>query len=276
MGPGFDVLGAALGLYNELELTRLPGRKFEFTVEGEGHRELSRGNFVAQRLKKFGGWRLRMVNRIPLARGLGSSGSAHLATEAAVCALEGRALPQALDAAAQIEGHADNAAASFLGGLVSSRFDGRHVEAKKWGIPKAWKAVVAVPEFKLSTELARRALPKKVPLADAVENLGRVAALLSAVAEADGDALGEAMDDSLHQPYRKKLIPGFEKVVQAARSAGALGACLSGAGSSILAVVDSDPEKVGRAMEIAFDSAGVRARAQTLSFDRGGLLLQWS
>lgn len=273
LGSGFDVAAAALGIYFELEI--------EVVSKAQGE-TLDRNNLVIATAlpylkKRFpkNGFRFRMQNGIPLERGLGSSAAARLA---AICAakLLGGEEPRETDwvQAAKLEGHPDNAAASFHGGLCASwRDDKSGLRCASRQIPTELAAVVCVPDFKLATAKARRVLPAKVSLEDAVFNLGRVAALWAAFDHRRYSLLRSALEDRLHQPYRKKLIPGFENVVNAALKKGAHGACLSGAGSSILAITErkADLEAIGAAMQSAFKRAGIASQSLHLPFDNIGI-----
>jgi homoserine kinase len=256
LGAGYDCLGVALGLTNkvELEVRGWSRGEVELVVEGEGRNELSEDREnrfvrgletalaeVRGKLPDGVGWRIVMHNQIPLARGLGSSAAATVAGVIAANAL----LDGALDMAAQlriataIEGHPDNAAAVLLGGFVVSATDGEAVDAVRFDVPRDLRAVLFVPELRLSTQAMRDALPAKVPRADAVANLGAVAVGVAGLASGRLDLLRHLTVDRLHEPYRAAAYPQLPRLVDAAREAGALGACLSGAGSTILAFTDS-------------------------------------
>jgi homoserine kinase len=145
--------------------------------------------------------------------------------------------------AARIEGHPDNAAAALLGGFtVAARTvdepDGP-IETMRFDAPRELRAVLFIPELRLSTAAMRRVLPSKVPLAAAVANLGRVALGVAGLATGRYDLLRALTVDRLHEPYRAKAYPQLPMLLAAAREAGAIGACLSGAGSSVLAFADS-------------------------------------
>ena len=186
------------------------------------------------------GWRIEMQNRIPIARGLGSSAAATVGGLVAGNALAGEPLTNAdlLRLATGIEGHPDNAAAALLGGFtVAADLDGV-VEALRFDAPRDLRAVLFIPDRRLSTKDMRKALPSKVPLADAVSNLGRVALGVAGIATGRTELLRELTVDRLHEPYRAHVYPELPRIVTAARDAGALGACLSGAGSTILAFAD--------------------------------------
>ncbi len=256
LGAGYDCLGVALDLTNrvELEVRGWSRGEIELTVDGEGSGELSddrENRFVrgleAALVEGRGelpdgvGWRISMRNKIPLARGLGSSAAATVAGVVAANALMGGPLDRdaQLRIATAVEGHPDNAAAALLGGFVVSASTPDGVEAIRFDVPRELRAVLFIPELRLSTAAMRRALPKNVPLADAVANLGAVGVGVAGLAAGRTDLLARMTVDRLHEPYRAKVYPQLPRLVEAAREAGALGACLSGAGSTILAFVDS-------------------------------------
>jgi len=256
LGAGYDCLGLALAMVNRIEVeVRVWSRgAIELTVEGEGRDELSedRGNRFVQGLeatlrKARGelpeglGWRIRMRNEIPLSRGLGSSAAATVAGALAGNDLAGEPLStnELLALATEIEGHPDNAAAALLGGFVVSAASTDGVDAIRFDAPRQLQAVLFIPDLRLGTGAMRAALPPSVPLADAVSNLGAVAVGVAGLATGQYDLLRRLTVDRLHEPYRAAIYPQLPQMVAAARSAGALGACLSGAGSAILAFADS-------------------------------------
>ena len=256
LGAGYDCLGIALAMTNriELEVRAWSRGQIELTVEGEGRNELTedrdnrfvRGLESALRaargeLPEGLGWRIAMHNQIPLARGLGSSAAATVAGLRAgtTRAGEGLSTAELLGLATAIEGHPDNAAAALLGGFVVAARDGDSVEAIRFDAPRDLRAVLFVPELRLPTDEMRAALPAAVPLADAVDNLGAVAVGVAGLATGRYELLARLTVDRLHEPYRSAVYPQLPALVSAAREAGALGACLSGAGSTILAFTDS-------------------------------------
>jgi homoserine kinase len=284
LGPGFDALGLALGLYNEVEAR--PAPETSVTVEGEGVGRLptSDKNVVVRGMRlayEAAGrapehWAVRCVNRIPTARGLGSSAAAWVGGLAAGNALLDSPLDRAalLRLAARAEGHPDNVAAAVYGGLTVASADGAGVVALTLPVPATLVWVALVPEVTSSTAEARAALPHTVPRADAVFNVQRVALLLASLQAGRLDTLGTALDDRLHQPYRRRLFPWMPGVLEAARGAGAIGCVLSGAGPSILAVVSgpAEAEAVGGAMEKALARAGIAGTARPLLVDAGGVV----
>ncbi|MGH7388648.1 MAG: homoserine kinase [Candidatus Rokuibacteriota bacterium] len=285
LGPGFDALGLALALHNEVVAEESDG--VVVTIQGEGAGRLAPGerNVVARGVRAayeaagrpFHGCVLRCVNRIPLARGLGSSAAAWVGGLVAGNALARGGLdrPALLGLAARLEGHPDNVAAALYGGLTVSCAgpDGARAVALPPPAGVAW--VVLVPEVTSSTAEARAVLPATVSRQDAVFNVQRVALLLAALQTGRLDALPLALEDRLHEPYRLRLFPWMGDVAAAARAAGAVGCVLSGAGPSLLAVVATDgaAAAVARAMEAALGRAGIPGRAHALAVDREGAVV---
>jgi homoserine kinase len=252
LGAGFDCLALALALTNKvtLEVRSWSRGQVELTVDGEGSGELTedrdnrfvRGVEAAMQLARGDlpdgvGWRVEMRNEIPLARGLGSSAAATVGGLVAANALLGGPLAthELLGLAADIEGHPDNAAAALLGGFVVSAVATGGIEAVRFDAPRDLRAVLFVPDLRLSTSEMREVLPDVVPRADAVANLAAVAAGVAGLATRRYDLLRLLTVDRLHEPYRAKRYPALPRLVEAALEAGALGASLSGAGSSVIA-----------------------------------------
>jgi homoserine kinase len=286
LGPGFDALGLALTLYNEVEVSVASETTVAVEGEGAGRLPSSDKNVIvrAMRLVYEGAgrrgepWAIRCVNRIPPARGLGSSAAAWVGGIAAANALLGSPLDRAamLKLAARAEGHPDNVAAAVYGGLTVASADGETVVALTLPVPPALVWVVLIPEVTSSTSEARAVLPATVPRADAVFNVQRVALLLASLQAGRVDTLGAALDDRLHQPYRRKLFPWMPAVIDAARSAGALGCALSGAGPSLLAIAPgvAEGDAVATAMQKALSRAGIAGTARTLSGDSRGVVAE--
>lgn len=280
LGPGFDCLGLALGLYNTLEVRpREAGLLVRVAGEGRGVIALDRSNLMvaamerlfAQAGRKMPGLELQQRNCIPVSSGLGSSAAATLAGLLAANQLLGQPLSsqELLEVAVSIEGHPDNMAPALYGGLVLAMHGEGGLVVERLPVA-ALRAVVVLPDFTISTPEARAALPQQVALADAVYNSGRVGLLLRALAQGDYEKLAWAMDDRLHQPYRVPLVPGMQAAFDAARAAGAQGVALSGAGPSVLAFAAQGHEAVGEAMREAFAAAGLASRMWVLDVDREG------
>jgi homoserine kinase len=286
LGPGFDCLGLSLGLYLELEIREEEGEGFELRVGGEGADIVAHDerNAVYQAVLSAFAHAKRQPQRlylnyrsdIPLASGLGSSSAALVAGLAAGAALCGRALDrdELVRWGVAVEGHPDNVAPCVLGGVVVAASDGDHIEYACIEPYEGLRAVVAVPDFPLPTEKARAILPREISRADAVFNLGRVGLLTAALGGGRGEWLRLAMQDRLHEPYRRELVPGLEEVRAAALDAGALGAALSGAGPSVLALVEEHGRAVAAAMQAAWGALGVQVRTWELELERQGLTVE--
>ncbi|HNZ38505.1 MAG TPA: homoserine kinase [Candidatus Latescibacteria bacterium] len=286
LGPGFDCFGLALQRYLNLFVT-VRGEKgaWHITLHGEGAGILPRDrtNLIYRALvlgsevdaESLPGIAIRMENAIPLARGQGSSAAAIVAGMAAAQLLTtGKIDPdQLINRATLVEGHSDNVAAAVKGGLVLTRESPSGVAIRPIPTRDGALFVSAVPEFELTTHTSRSVLPQQVPLGDAVFNLRAAAWMASAWAAGDWEAVGNAMEDRLHQPYRAPLIPGFDDVCRAARAAGALGACLSGSGPAIVALALHSSDAVARAMEQAWAKHGITSRAEVTHVDTDGLTI---
>lgn len=256
LGAGYDCMAVALDLTNRIELEVLgwSAGGVELAIEGEGETELTAdgGNRFVQGLEAAlrsargdvpanAGWRIRMRNRIPLARGLGSSAAATVGGLVAGNALLGGPLEtnELLHLAVAIEGHPDNAAAVLLGGFVVVAAEGDALEAIRFDVPRELRTVVFIPDRRLATSEMRDILPDQVPRVDAVANVGRVAIGVAGLARGRMDLLRWLTLDRLHEPYRASVYPELLAMIEGARGAGAIGACLSGSGSSVIAFADS-------------------------------------
>lgn len=279
-GPAFDAMGVAITLYNTVELDR--SRTPRVDVQGEGHEWIPSNvsnltyraaTAVAEQLGESGAFHLRCVNRIPPGRGLGSSAAAIVGGIVAANVSLGNRLgaDDLLQLAWRIEGHPDNVAAALEGGVVLTCLtDGRVASTR---ILPIWSAalVIAVPEFMVPTDRARAVLPERVPLRDAVANISRTSRLLAAMLTGSVELLPLAMEDALHQPYRRTLVPGMDLVFAAARNAGAYGVALCGSGPSIVAVTSPEvASRTGEKMVAAFEESGARAKALLVEIDRTG------
>lgn len=275
LGPGFDCLGMALDLHNTVELSLADG--YDVEVSGYGEDRLNRGarNLVlasaARVAQEAGipvpGWRLRQHNDIPLARGMGSSSAAIVgglvaANQLLQAGLDDRAL---LDLAVFIEGHPDNVAPALLGGLTVCCTDEDGLGVARFEPPSGLQAVLAIPDYEVSTEAARRVMPRQIPHADGVFNTCHSTAVLAAFLSGDMELLGQAMKDRLHEPYRASLVPGMSQCVAAAREAGAVASALSGSGPTIIAFTVDRPETVAAAMLAALEGQRVTARTVVVS-----------
>lgn len=244
LGPGFDALGLALALYDEVEVAPVAsGLRVEVHGEGAGQVPTDEENLVVRALRAACvrcGWRpdglvLRCYNSIPHSRGLGSSAAAAVAGVLAGYALAGMQPDEAaLDLAAGFEGHADNAGASLLGGVVISWRDGKRFRAVRLEPHLALAPVLLVPAETSATRVTRGLLPAEVPHADAAFTAGRAALLVHALTAAP-QLLLAATEDRLHQSYRRAAYPATARLVDALR-AGGVAAAVSGAGPAVLAL----------------------------------------
>lgn len=285
LGPGFDSLGLALSLSLDVELRASEG----LSVSREGD-ELFRAVADADDLflkalqrrreaRSFAPTPFRALLRsaIPTGRGLGSSAAAVVAGVMAADALAGRPHdpPDVLRAATEIEGHPDNAAPAILGGLCCAVVD-RQVHAACIAGLADVRAVVASPDGAFETKRSRGALPKTLDHHDATASLGRAVFLSHALRDGRTDGLAWAFRDAFHQPYRAPLLPGLAEAITAAHEAGAIGAFLSGAGSSCIALVRDERAAVGRvsaAMQAAYDGANTPVTLRSLLVHSRGAMV---
>lgn len=234
LGPGFDTLALALNLY--LECRFQPAAEWQITASGRDTQSIPTGesNLIRQTIARYTStaFQLHIHNEIPVGKGLGSSAAA--LTAALRIARPDWPARQLLNECAKLEGHPDNAAAAVLGGLVAAMMspDGE-TTAVQIPVPTGLAIAAIVPNYPLSTAKARAALPACYTLADVVFNLQRTAVLTAALATGDLEAIGRALEDRLHHPYRAPLIPGLAEAL-AHKSSGLLGCVLSGAGPSVL------------------------------------------
>jgi len=271
LGPGFDCLALALDLWNETTLS-LEGKGVQIEITGEGQDALVRDerNLLVRTILQFYrnqgmpkplGLHVVCNNAIPLGSGLGSSTSAVLAGLLGTRALLEKDMNdnEILRLAMEIEGHADNVAAALFGGLVIVIQDQQSFYTYYIPTPPL-QVVYVLPDVYLPTREARAVLPKQIPLADAIFNLGRTALVVEALRNGDLSMLEKAMQDRLHQPYRLKLIPGAIEAFQAAQRAGANAVALSGAGPGLIAFCSDNPSEIAEAMVTAFEQVGIIAR----------------
>lgn len=279
IGPGFDSMGCALALYNYITCKVLPAGKLVITGCPEPYQ--NEENLAVQGyravLSRLGlpneGLSLNIRAEIPVCRGLGSSAALIAGGAAAANLLHGSPLPPAelLEVTNEIEGHPDNLAPAIYGGLTASLVEDGKPRTVKLPLSPTLRWVAAIPDFELSTHLARAVLPKEVAFVDAVYNASHGAVLVGALGRGDRELIAMALRDRLHQPYREKLIPEYNKVKAAAEQCGAIAFCISGAGPTLLALTDEASfaaqfaEKCKRLehrwniMELAVDTEGIVA-----------------
>ncbi len=284
LGPGFDTLGLALSVYDELIVTALPHPGIEISVSGEGACEVPTDashlviTSMAYAFEAFGrtmpGIRLEARNAIPHGRGMGSSGAAVVAGLLAAKGLLAGDVEIGEDAllrlATELEGHPDNVAPALFGGLTIAWVDEDGPQHKKLLVHRGVAPLVFVPEFTMSTSVARGLAPLQVTREDAVFNLSRSALLIAALTQSP-DLLLAATDDRLHQSYRAQAMPETDGLVRALRAAG-FAAVVSGAGPSVLVLADGPGRRLAAA-EIAARSTDTPWDARMLAVDvRGGMV----
>jgi homoserine kinase len=280
LGSGFDCFGLALKLYLTVEMDF--SGSLEISAVGEGCTEIPKDetNLFYQSAQKIfnkvgkqrPGLKIKIENRIPLSRGLGSSGAAIIAGLVGASKLAGIQLTneEILNLANDIEGHPENAAAALLGGLTINCVSDGRVLSKKIFVAENLRAVLVIPELRISTHEARNILPRTVTREDAVFNLQRSALLAHAFIAKDYPVLKTAMQDRLHQPFRKHLIPSYDVFEHAGYQNGALGVCISGSGSAILGIVESPGQKLQRAWQSLADQLNLPARVLITEFENRG------
>lgn len=296
LGPGFDTFALAFQLYLNLEFQIEPAVRQEsgqgsqpvIILEGSGAETLPRdkNNLVYATMAEH--WpldntdllrrlKIRISSQIPLTRGLGSSAAAIVGAFFAAAALANGKMPSAesvLEQATSLEGHADNVSASLFGGLTLCSLSAgkRQAAICKLQWPGDWRCLALVPGYELSTAKARSVLPPKISRQDAVFNLQKAAMLVAAVQNRNEDLLKEALQDRLHEPYREELVPELSQLRAHLSSYPQIGCVLSGAGPSVLVVVNRrHKDQVLQAMKIWSEKRKPACSVLDLEVDQEGL-----
>jgi homoserine kinase len=272
LGPGFDCLGVALRIYNSVTVTS--GRSPE-----QPHPQIvshAAGRFFKQARRRVFPFSFSIVEEIPLSRGLGSSATIRLGILHGLNRLTSDPLDRfaLFRLCADLEGHPDNAAPATFGGftvVVGSRQHGAPT-FQRFEVSSQLYFVLLIPQLEIRTSIARKLLPSKISHAAAVENCGNACAITAAFASKNYKNLRGAFGDFIHQPFRAKLIPFLPGVIAAAEKAGALGAFLSGSGSTICAITLQHPDRVAVAMKRATQVRPARTIV-TRADNRGGQIL---
>lgn len=249
LGPGFDSMGLSLKLYNSYTLKKTDGT---FTCNGKNEDIRNTNNLIIQSMlralkecgKKTNGFDLNVKSFIPSARGLGSSSSCIVAGLAMGFYLADEKINKDLifNLATEIEGHPDNVAPCVYGGAAISFKAYNEYKITGFNINKKYKFVAFIPDFRLSTIKAREVLPEKYSRSDMVYNISRSAALPLAFERGDSQLLKYALDDKIHQPYRKELIKNYDKIFMLTQKNGFIGTYLSGAGPTIMGIYDENAD----------------------------------
>jgi homoserine kinase len=294
LGPGFDCLGLALPLYNEItvEETVMPGSGIEINIidDSETFDILSVPkdnnnlaykaiellyNFIGQTASDI---KITIKTNIPVARGLGSSASVIVGGLVAANELLGKPADNAvlLSIASEVEGHPDNVTPAMFGGFcLSSMEDDGSVVYSKIAWPENWKVTVLIPDYELDTRIARSVLPESISISDAAFNIRKCAMIIDAVYRKDSELMKKALKDKLHQPYREKLINGFKELQELLQNKeDILGCVISGAGPTILVISENDGfEKVENEIRQIFEDLNVNCDIRTYDIENEGTLV---
>ncbi len=287
LGCGFDCFGLALPVYNviTIEETIMPGSGIEINILDNDSDNIptDKNNIVYKAIELLYNYvgqvpaelKINIKTGIPVARGMGSSASVVVGGLIAANELLGHPadLDVLLSIASEIEGHPDNVTPAFVGGMTISSFDETGVVTYRnlpW--PKEWKVTVCVPDFELSTQISRSVLPECVPIKDAAYNLRRVGLFVDAVYNKDCELMKLAMSDKLHQPYRMKLVPGLNSIMENLKhEENVLGCVLAGAGPSIAIVSNgSDTDNIKNIVSDTWNNINVTSKIHTYSVENQG------
>ncbi|GJD23916.1 homoserine kinase [Rivularia sp. IAM M-261] len=283
LGAGFDCIGAALTLHNHFKFTVVDGKTQIVVTGAEAARvdTVYKDNLLYQAYVKLYEHlgktpppvKIEIGLGVPLARGLGSSATAIVGGLVGANVLAGEPLSQlqVMDLAISVEGHPDNVVPALIGGcrLAATGVHGWEICDIPWH--ESIVPVVAIPDFELSTHVARQVLPTEISRADAIFNISHLGLLLRALETGKTNWLQASLQDKLHQPYRSSLIQGYDAVSAAAINAGAYGMVISGAGPTLLALTDtSHTIDVVAAMATAWKNVGVAAQVRALHIDNDG------
>ena len=287
LGPGYDCLGLALGLYNEAEVVITDNIKnplqIEVVGEGKDSIEKDKRNIVWKAMKRvFDKYkkgktvpvRIKLINRIPLASGLGSSAAARLSGILLAYKIIGRKADEdeVLSLGMELEGHPDNIVPALKGGLTAALSKNKkcyYISSRASG---NLKFAVVSPDFMLSTKKARMVLKDKYSIKDVVSNIGSAVITAFALSKGENEILGISMNDRIHQPYRKKLVPQMDKVLQSAVKRGAYSGALSGAGPSIIAFCKNSKiaNNAAKSMAGVWKKKGISSKSYILKQDTKG------
>lgn len=286
-GPGFDTIGMALEMYLWVEMTVSDRTSINLVGERVQGLPTDQSNLIYQVAKQvfqvagveMPELEISMCSDIPLTRGLGSSASAIVAGMVAANRLLGeKSLPkdQLFRLATALENHPDNVGPSLYGGIIVASWDGQDVHHISIKPPSEMEVLAVIPHCELATEVARKALPDSYSKGDTAYNVSRVALLTAALCTGDLTKLKFAMEDKMHQPYRQSLIPGLEQLLLHAPDHGALGVALSGAGPTVLAIVDKNStrkQELEEFMVTEFRQHGIDSDAVWLKPDTVGAII---
>ncbi len=284
LGPGFDCLGLALTLYNEIEAEKKEsGLEIEVYGEGKKDIEVDEVNLVYRSIKRVydqvgqpvPGFKLKLINKVPLSSGLGSSAASTVGGLLVGNYFVGELLStdMILELAKEMEGHPDNVVPALLGGFIVTSTTEKGIKYVRHLPKKDLYFYLVVPEYQFATGRARGLLPEKIDFKDAVFNIGRSSMLVAAIMAEKYELLEWATEDKMHQVYRQAQLPGFVECVEKAKKNGALGVFLSGAGPSILALTDKPMPRIKRVLKESYDEKEIKSRVLELQLSKRGALL---
>ena len=282
MGPGYDVLGMALNIYNDIAIEERKGETLVYNngvLSGDDYRENMIYTSLVKALDKYNykydGFRIGVTRcDIPMSRGLGSSSACIVGGIYAANELMGNVMSKddIIDLATEIEGHPDNVVPAALGGMVASLTSDGKVVYSRVNVPQRLRFVTMIPSFQVSTAMARKVVPSSYSKEDVVFNISRVAMLINVMNNEELDKLRVCFGDRVHEPYRKTLIENADLIFEKAQEFGALGEFVSGSGSTLMAVVDeADAEGFRKAMQDFLSTLGGDWRAVVLEPDFEGV-----
>lgn len=266
LGPGYDTLGLALAIYNDFEIKQRNDSQLNIKIiDKKNNKQIKipdSDNLVALAYKKY----FSFINKkligadifekmnTPLARGLGSSSSAIVGGLAAAALMSGVLVSENefIQLAVALEKHPDNVIPALVGGLTINFYCNDSYDYYKIDVDQKLDFILAVPDYELKTENLRKVLPQKINYSQAISNLSRISLLTSAFLNKDYKLLKIAMEDQLHQPFRKKLVKAFDSLIKTAYENGAVGAALSGAGPTIIAVAEKNTKSIAEQMQTVF------------------------
>lgn len=293
-GSGFDCLGMALPIYNivTIEETVLPGTGIEINIISEEdseddlaieHIPRDENNIVFKAVELLynsigqspSELKITIKSQIPIAKGLGSSASVIVGGLLAANELLNKPADEAalLSIAAEVEGHPDNITPAIIGGLtLTSQEDDGSIVYRKLAWPDEWTLTLCIPDYELSTDISRSVLPKEVPMKDATFNAGRMAMFVEALHTKDAELMKLALQDKLHQPYRTKLVPGLNEIMDNLKhEENVIGCVLSGAGPAILIISQKNNlERIKSIVSETWANLNVRTDIRTIKIETQG------
>jgi homoserine kinase len=285
LGPGYDTLGLALTLFNNFRIKKRNDQQLKIKVIDKNYNRqieiADSDNLIALAYKKYFNFLeedligVEIIEEMnsPLARGLGSSASAIIGGLAAAAVISNKLISENdfIQLAVQLEKHPDNVVPALVGGLTINFNCNNNFDYYKIDVDQNINCILLVPDYELKTEKLRSVLPNEINYSKAISNLSRISLLTAAFINKDYNLLKTAMDDQLHQPYRKKLIKGFDQIINAAYNNGAKGAALSGAGPTILALAVENEKLIAEKMEEVYNSLAIDSKSYIVKVSNSSL-----